>query len=54
LITYHLAVDEKNGTPVVVEEWLRWKRGSHGQPFRFLDYHEGHGRAVSGELPDEQ
>jgi predicted ATPase len=54
LITYHLAVDEQKGGPVVVEEWLRWKRGSHGQPFRFLDYHEGHGKAVSGELPDEQ
>jgi predicted ATPase len=54
LITYHLAVDEKNGSPVVVEEWLRWKRGSHGQPFRFLDYKEGLGRAVSGDKPDEQ
>jgi predicted ATPase len=54
LITYHLAVDERPGGPVVVEEWLRWKRGSHGQPFRFLDYREGHGRAVSGEHPDEQ
>lgn len=54
LITYHLAVDEKAGGPVVVEEWLRWKRGSHGQPFRFLDYREGKGKAVSGELPDER
>lgn len=54
LITYHLAVDERRGSPVVVEEWLRWKRSSHGQPFRFLDYHEGQGRAVSGELPDEK
>ncbi|WP_019571482.1 AAA family ATPase [Thioalkalivibrio sp. ALMg3] len=54
LITYHLAVDEKDGAPVVVEEWLRWKRGSHGQPFRFLDYKEGIGRAVSGELPDKE
>jgi predicted ATPase len=54
MITYHLAVDERAGGPVVVEEWLRWKRGSHGQPFRFLDYREGEGRAVSGELPDEQ
>lgn len=53
LITYHLSVDEKNGAPIVVEEWLRWKRGSHGQPFRFLDYKEGIGRAVSGERPDE-
>lgn len=54
LITYHMAIDERGGAPVVVEEWLRWKRGSHGQPFRFLDYREGHGRAVSGEQPDEQ
>lgn len=54
LITYHLAVDERKGGPVVVEEWLQWKRGSHGRPFRFLDYKEGHGRAASGELPDEQ
>lgn len=54
LITYHLAVDERVGGPVVVEEWLRWKRGSHGQPFRFLDYREGKGKAVSGEQPDER
>ncbi|MGH8228580.1 MAG: AAA family ATPase, partial [Steroidobacteraceae bacterium] len=54
LITYHLAVDERAGAPIVVEEWLRWKRGSHGQPFRFLEYREGHGKAVSGEQPDEQ
>ncbi len=54
LITYHLAVDERAGAPVVVEEWLRWKRGSHGQPFRFLDYHDGQGHAASGEKPDEQ
>lgn len=54
LITYHLAVDERGGVPIVTAEWLRWKRGSHGQPFRFLDYHEGQGRAVSGALPDAQ
>jgi len=54
LITYHLAIDERNGAPVVTEEWLRWKRGSHGQPFRFLDYKEGIGKAVSGDKPDEQ
>lgn len=54
LITYHLAVDETARGPVVVEEWLRWKRGRHGQPFRFLDYKNGQGRAISGELPDQQ
>jgi predicted ATPase len=54
IITYHLAVNERNGSPVVVEESMRWRRSSHGQPFRFLDYREGRGQAVSGELPDVQ
>lgn len=54
LITYHLAVDEVGGAPVVVQEWLQWKRGSHGKPFRFLEYRSGAGRVVSGELPDEK
>lgn len=54
LITYHLAVEETKGGPVVVEEWLQWRRGQRGKPFRFLDYREGQGRAVSGEQPDEQ
>ena len=54
LITYHLAVDEQPRGPVVVEEWLRWKRRSYGAPFKFLDYREGQGEAVSGELPDEK
>ena len=54
LITYHLAIDEENGKPVVIEEWLRWKRGRRGSPFRFLEYARGQGRAVSGEMPDSQ
>lgn len=54
LITYHLAVDERRGGPVVVEERLQWRRKQHGKPFRFLEYREGQGRAVSGESPDEQ
>jgi predicted ATPase len=54
VITYHLAVDERRGAPIVVEEWLQWRRGKNGKPFRFLEYKEGQGRAISGELPDEQ
>lgn len=54
LITYHLAVDERNNAPVVVEEWLQWKRGQRGKPFKFLDYREGKGEAVSGDVPDAQ
>lgn len=53
LITYHIAIDEKDGFPIVAEEWLQWKRGSHGRPFKFLEYAEGKGKAISGEAPDE-
>lgn len=51
-ITYHLAVDERGTSPIVVEEWLQWSRKGRGKPFRFLDYKEGVGRAISGERPD--
>ena len=54
LITYHLEVDENKGRPVVVREWLRWKRRKYGAPFRFLNYTDGSGHVVSGELPDTQ
>ncbi len=54
LITYHLAIDERKGAPVVAEEWLQWRRGLRGKPFRFLEYREGRGRAISGDNPDEQ
>jgi predicted ATPase len=53
LITYHLAIDEGIKGPEVVEEWLQWRRGEqYGQPFRFIDFKRGIGRAVSGEAPD--
>lgn len=52
IITYHLAIDEGVKGPLVVEEWLQWRRGSKGQPFRFLEFKNGIGRAVSGEMPD--
>ena len=54
LITYHLAVDEQGRAPVVVEEWLQWKRGQRGRPFRFLEYRHGQGHAMSGEQPDAE
>jgi predicted ATPase len=54
VITYHLAIEEKEKGPYVAEEWLRWKRGGRGRPFNFLDFREGKGRVISGDLPDEQ
>ena len=53
VITYHLAIDEGNKGPEVVEEWLQWRRGARGRPFRFLEFARGEGSAVSGEMPDE-
>ena len=54
VITYHLAIDEGPKGPFVSEEWLAWKRKPYGAPFRFLDFRNGEGRVVSGEMPDEQ
>jgi predicted ATPase len=54
IITYHLAIEEKGNAPIVVEEWLQWRRGTRGKPFKFLDYRSGQGQAVSGDMPDEQ
>jgi predicted ATPase len=53
LITYHLAIEEGSRGPFVAEEWLRWRRGQWGQPFRFVDFKHGSGQVVSGEAPDE-
>lgn len=54
IITYHLSIDDGSKGPEVVEEWLQWRRGQKGQPFRFLEFRKGVGRAVSGELPDAE
>ncbi len=53
-ITYHLAVEETAKGPVVAEEWLHWRRGERGRPFRFLDFRYGMGKVISGDMPDEK
>lgn len=52
VITYHLAINEGARGPFVSEEFLTWRRGSTGKPFRFLSFHNGGGEVVSGEMPD--
>ncbi|MUG98843.1 AAA family ATPase [Scytonema sp. UIC 10036] len=54
IITYYLAIDEGPKGPLVAEEWLQWRRGQTGKPFKFLDFQEGAGRVITGERPDEQ
>ncbi|MCA3006019.1 MAG: AAA family ATPase [Planctomycetaceae bacterium] len=55
LITYHLAVGEEKSGPVVVEEWLRWRRTgtNSGQPFYFLRFARGKGDVIEGESPND-
>lgn len=54
IITYHLTIGEKAKGPYVAEEWLQWRRGQRGKPFRFLNFQDGAGQVVTGEMPDEQ
>jgi predicted ATPase len=54
VITYHLAIDEDTKGPYVAEEWLQWRRGNTGQPFRFLDFEKGSGKVITGDMPDKQ
>ncbi|WP_174298425.1 AAA family ATPase [Sphingomonas bacterium] len=53
LVRYHLEIDELDGRPVVASEWMHWKRGSFGAPFRFLDYQYGRGSVISGNAPEQ-
>jgi predicted ATPase len=50
LVTYSLEVGlDDGGLPVVEREVLKYRRGSHGQPWKFLDFTRGKGLAVTNE-----
>jgi len=50
LTTYFLQIDEERGKAYVAREILRYRRGSSGQPWHFLDFSRGTGTAVTNEL----
>ena len=50
LVTYLLAIGEDQGRAVVEREILKYRRGSSGQPWHFLDFTRGKGFAVTNEL----
>jgi predicted ATPase len=52
LVTYNLEIDERHGRPVVAREILKYRRGSRGQPWHFLDFSEGKGEAITNEMDD--
>lgn len=49
LVTYSLEIGERNGSPVVLSEMLRYKRGRYGSPYHFLNFANGIGYAVTNE-----
>ncbi|MCD4727129.1 MAG: AAA family ATPase [Pirellulales bacterium] len=50
LVTYNLKINERDGRPVVTREILKYRRGSKGQPWHFLDFSEGRGSAITNEM----
>lgn len=50
LITYSLAINEENGSPIVEREVLKYRRGSKGRPWHFLNFTRGKGHAVTNEM----
>lgn len=50
LITYSLTINEDGGRPVVEREVLKYRRGSGGQPWHFIDFSRGVGYAVTNEV----
>lgn len=50
LITYSIAIGLENGSPVVQSEVLKYRRGQHGKPYSFLDFHNGVGTAITNEM----
>nr|VFJ66553.1 MAG: Predicted ATPase [Candidatus Kentron sp. DK] len=51
LITYSLSIGEEDGRPLVEREILKYRRGSGGQPWHFLDFSRGKGMVITNE-PD--
>lgn len=58
LVTYSLEIGEREGSPKVLRELLRYKRGRYGSPYHFLDFANGAGYAITNEedfnRPDEE
>lgn len=50
LITYELVIDEEAGRAFVAHEVLKYRRGSAGKPWHFIDFARGTGDAVTNEL----
>ena len=54
LVTYEITVGLDGGRVVVAREILRYRRGQHGQPWKFVDFNRGTGDAITNESAYEQ
>lgn len=52
LVTYTLCIGEEDGRPVVNREVLKYRRGSRGKPWHYLDFSKGRGTAVTNEIEE--
>ncbi|MCK5680956.1 AAA family ATPase, partial [bacterium] len=50
LVTYFLQINATNGKAYVEREVLKYRLGSKGQPWHFLDFANGKGTAVTNEI----
>jgi len=51
LVTYFLQINQHpNGKAYIAREVLKYRRGSSGQPWHFLDFSNGEGEAVTNEI----
>ena len=49
LVTYLVKIGFEDGRIVVVREVLSYRRGQRGQPWRFVDFIRGEGKAITNE-----
>ena len=49
LVTYRLEISYQSRRVVVEREVLRYRRGQRGQPWRFVDFSKGEGKAITNE-----
>ncbi len=49
IATYFLQIGEREGRAYIAREILKYRRGSKGQPWHFLDFSDGKGSAVTNE-----
>jgi len=49
LVTYELQIGQEEGRAIVEREILKFRRGTKGQPWHFLDFSRGIGSAITNE-----